>query len=90
MKRHFIIFTGRVQGVGFRYFAYQTALNLSLTGHVRNLQNGQVACEVQGSEEALGIFLRKVLRGNGFLKVEDYALKELPPQKEERTFHIDA
>lgn len=89
MKRYFIIFIGRVQGVGFRYFAYKTALSLSLTGSVRNVPNGQVECEVQGSEEALENFLSKVLRGNGFLKVDDYALKELPLQKEERAFRID-
>ena len=33
---------GRVQGVGFRYFAQRAALELGLTGYVRNLDDGGV------------------------------------------------
>jgi acylphosphatase len=39
---------GRVQGVGFRYFARGVARELGLTGRVRNLPNGEVEIEVAG------------------------------------------
>jgi acylphosphatase len=42
---------GRVQGVGFRYFARGVARDLGLTGRVRNLPNGQVEIEVAGERE---------------------------------------
>ena len=36
------IVRGRVQGVGFRYFAQRAAAELGLTGYVRNLDDGRV------------------------------------------------
>ena len=43
-----IIFSGRVQGVGFRYTAHRIALRCELTGFVKNLPNGSVEMLVQG------------------------------------------
>lgn len=37
-----VIVSGRVQGVGFRYFTSRQAQKLSLTGHAKNLESGQV------------------------------------------------
>lgn len=88
MKRYFIIFIGRVQGVGFRYFAMQTAKNLHMTGHVRNMVNGNVEVEIQGEPEQFNEFLQKMLKGNGFIKIEDYALKELSLSAHEKNFEI--
>ncbi len=48
MIRRHIIFSGRVQGVGFRYGAFYTARRLGLTGWVKNLYDGRVEMEVQG------------------------------------------
>ena len=45
-----IIFSGRVQGVGFRYNSYEIAMKLGLTGYVRNLQDGTVELEAQGEK----------------------------------------
>ncbi|MDO5416923.1 MAG: acylphosphatase [Lachnospiraceae bacterium] len=49
IRKH-IIFHGRVQGVGFRYFATYKARQLGLTGWVRNRYDGTVEMEVQGTE----------------------------------------
>lgn len=46
--RH-ITFTGRVQGVGFRFTALRTAARFGLVGFVRNLPNGGVEMVAQGS-----------------------------------------
>jgi acylphosphatase len=43
-----IIFTGRVQGVGFRYTAHSIASSRRVTGYVRNLPDGDVEMLVQG------------------------------------------
>lgn len=44
---------GRVQGVGFRYFARQVARELGLVGWVANAADGSVVVEAAGSPEAL-------------------------------------
>ena len=45
IRKH-IIFYGRVQGVGFRYYAVQKANQLGLTGWVKNLYDGSVEMKV--------------------------------------------
>lgn len=45
--------SGMVQGVGFRYFTVLAAHRLNITGWVRNLHNGNVQVEAQGSQQAL-------------------------------------
>ena len=52
IRKH-IIFYGRVQGVGFRYYAVNKANQLGLTGWVRNLPDGTVEMDVQGNEPSI-------------------------------------
>ena len=52
-KRYQIIFSGIVQGVGFRYEAWLIAQKLGLTGFAENLPNGDVRMEVQGPENKI-------------------------------------
>jgi len=42
-------FSGRVQGVGFRYAALQVAREFEIAGWVRNLADGRVQLEVEGA-----------------------------------------
>jgi acylphosphatase len=44
---------GRVQGVGFRYFAQKSALSLGLTGYTRNLDDGRVEVYASGPKAKL-------------------------------------
>jgi acylphosphatase len=53
VKRLSITVTGRVQGVGFRFYAEDVANNLGLDGWVRNSPERTVECEVQGEENIL-------------------------------------
>jgi len=48
-----LIISGRVQGVGFRFSAYDEAKDLALAGWVRNLPNGDVEIVAEGSRENL-------------------------------------
>ena len=57
------VVSGRVQGVGFRYFVRERALGLKLDGWVRNRLNGEVEVLVEGEREALEQFLSALKRG---------------------------
>lgn len=48
VRKRFLV-TGRVQGVGFRWFTRAHAERLDLVGYVCNLPDGSVLCEAQGS-----------------------------------------
>ncbi len=48
-----LIVSGRVQGVGFRFSAYDEAKELALAGWVRNLAGGEVEIVAEGSRENL-------------------------------------
>jgi acylphosphatase len=60
---------GRVQGVGFRYATNRTALTFGLTGWVRNLPDGCVEAEFEGSREALEQMLDWCRQGPSFAHV---------------------
>ena len=62
MQLHGII-TGRVQGVGFRFFVIRCARRLGLTGWVRNAANGGVEVVAEGSPEALSELLAELQQG---------------------------
>jgi acylphosphatase len=70
---------GRVQGVGFRWFARRTARTLGLTGWVRNHEDGAVEIEAVGSAEALARFREELRRGPGHSWVSDLEERELAP-----------
>ena len=55
-----IFFYGRVQGVGFRYYAVQKANQLGLTGWVKNLTDGRVEAELQGQAELVDSFVERI------------------------------
>ena len=50
------VVTGRVQGVGFRWFAMRRASSLGLVGWVRNLPDGSVEAWAEGPADALDAF----------------------------------
>jgi acylphosphatase len=60
MQRVQCIFSGRVQGVGFRATAVGVARRHAVTGTVRNLPNGTVELEAQGEGTAVDAFLADV------------------------------
>ena len=52
-----ILFSGTVQGVGFRYTACRSAAGFDVTGSVRNLRDGRVECVVEGEAAEIDAFL---------------------------------
>jgi len=57
------VVSGRVQGVGFRYFTRSAASRLSLGGFVRNLPDGRVEVSAAGDRRALEALLVVLRQG---------------------------
>lgn len=53
-------FSGRVQGVGFRYSVKQLAKGFDVVGWVKNLDDGRVELQIMGDEEELDDFLQEL------------------------------
>ena len=56
-----VIYTGRVQGVGFRYTVQSLARGRPITGYVRNLSDGSVELVAQGDVSAINAFLADIV-----------------------------
>ena len=66
--------TGKVQGVGFRYYVLRQAQELGIRGWVSNKPNGDVEALAQGEKTDLERFIAKVKEGPSFSRVEDVSL----------------
>lgn len=80
--------SGRVQGVGFRHSARQNARYLGLKGFVKNLPNGDVYIEVEGTRDSLDEFILWCRKGPGFGFVERLSL-DTGKAKSYKGFHIE-
>ncbi len=59
-QQHEIFYSGRVQGVGFRYTARSLATRFDVTGFVRNLSDGRVHLLVEGSARETAEFIEAI------------------------------
>jgi acylphosphatase len=76
VRRRFII-TGRVQGVGFRFWTARRAQSLQLSGTVRNRADGRVEVEVEGPAGTVTRFREVLARGPEMAIVR--TVEEAPP-----------
>jgi acylphosphatase len=74
------VVSGRVQGVGFRFFAERAARELGVRGWVRNLPDGSVETVAEGEEDAVSRYLARLKAGPRASRVDEVAVDELPPQ----------
>jgi acylphosphatase len=79
---------GRVQGVGYRYFAQRAAESLSLTGYVRNLDDGRVEVYAVGPEKKLSELAGMLYRGPRWSDVRGVD-EEQAAVTEYGSFHIE-
>ena len=87
IKRYHIIFSGKVQHVGFRLEIEQLALKLQLTGWVKNLENGDVETEVQGMDNKID-FLLTFMRSLKRIKIERLEKESVAVSNQEHEFKI--
>ncbi|NPE28279.1 acylphosphatase [Methanococcoides sp. SA1] len=88
IKRIHAVIHGRVQGVFFRETTRQQAERLTLSGWVRNLNDGTVETEFQGGEESVGRMLDWLAQGPSLSRVTRVESRGENPVPEESTFAI--
>lgn len=86
VRKHYL-FYGRVQGVGFRFTAYQKARQLGLTGWVCNLGNGSVEACFQG-EDILIERLVSEMKYTRFIRIDSMKVENLTVLKHETSFEL--
>ena len=87
MIRYHLRFTGRVQGVGFRWTATRAANVLGLTGWVYNAWDGSVEMEVQGDEQSIDQMIATINRGR-FIEIDNIEKEKIPVVDDERDFNV--
>jgi len=75
--RRFVV-TGRVQGVGFRWFVEREAAQLNITGWVRNRENGSVEVMATGTREQLAALHSRLREGPRAARVDDVLVSPAP------------
>ncbi|HRZ42299.1 MAG TPA: acylphosphatase [Bacteroidales bacterium] len=83
-KRLKIRITGKVQGVGFRFFTQRSACTLGIKGYVENASDGSVVIEAEGSPVQLSQFVKFVEQGPQWAWVEEVEKTEVPPRGDEQ------
>ncbi len=83
-----IYVSGRVQGVFYRSNTRRKALELGLTGWVRNLPDGRVEAVVEGEEEQVEKLIQWCRRGPPLAVVTGLEVAREPPTGEFKTFGI--
>jgi len=79
---------GRVQGVSFRYFVQEQALELGINGWVRNRWNGSVEVTVEGPRDKLEGLLQVLRVGPPMARVTNVDFEWLPPSGEFKSFWV--
>jgi acylphosphatase len=88
ITRYHLIINGRVQGVGYRMSAYDAAIDLGITGWVRNLHDGSVEVLAESDRAALEQFVLWAKKGPGYAQVSDVKTEELTATGEFTKFNI--
>ncbi|MBB2478998.1 acylphosphatase [Bacillus sp. APMAM] len=84
-----IIATGKVQGVGFRFTVQQKAISLEITGWVKNLPDGTVEIEAEGTKEQLDKFIQTMKKGlNPFIKIKELHVEITDELKGYKNFRV--
>ncbi len=83
-----VLFKGRVQGVGFRWYTVQTARSFNVNGYVKNLPNGDVAVEAEGEKQSVIDFIHKLRNGPAAAHVTDVQIDELPYENRFDNFDV--
>ena len=88
IARRYIV-SGRVQGVGFRFFAIRAARRLGVVGSVRNLPDGTVEAIAEGPAEAVAEFRAELWRGPSYAQVTAVDESDLKPSGRYKGFDVD-
>ncbi len=88
VARRYVI-SGRVQGVGYRFFTEASARREGLGGFVRNLEDGRVEALAEGEQTALDRFERALHQGPPGARVEHVVVDGRVPEGRSPVFRIE-
>jgi len=83
-----IVVSGKVQGVGYRYFAQMKAVQFGITGWAKNRSDGTVEMVITGTKENLDLFIEEIRRGNPFSTVDQIEIHEVQRTEKYSSFTI--
>ena len=87
MKKHIII-TGRVQGVGFRYWLYKTAVQNNINGWVKNKISGEVEALLIGNDLEIDNLIKLCKKGPPSSKVAKIEVQNYKKEYSGKSFEI--
>ena len=87
MKKHIII-TGKVQGVGFRSWLYETAVQKNINGWVRNKISGEVEALLIGDDEKIDDLIKSCEKGPASSKVINVQVQNYQGEYLGKSFEI--
>ena len=88
METYKIMVSGRVQGVGYRYYCLKTARLLDIRGYVRNASDGSVEILATGNDADLHEFIALLRQGPMFAQVTDIKIEPTRHLVTENDFRI--
>ena len=87
IARRYVV-SGRVQGVGFRWFVETTAAREGVHGWVRNLPDGRVEASAEGDAEAIERFERAIRQGPPAARVDAVEVDAVAPSGRDTGFLV--
>jgi len=86
-KRLLLYYSGKVQGIGFRYTVQDIANQQKIFGWVKNLSDGRVEVSAEAEEDTLMSFLEQV-KQHFYRYIQEVSIEWLPSSGEFRDFSI--
>ena len=87
MKKHIVI-TGKVQGVGFRYWLYKEAIQRNIDGWVRNKISGEVEALLIGNDVQVNSIIKLCKKGPPSSKVTKISVQNYQEEYLNKSFEI--
>ena len=87
MKKYIII-TGKVQGVGFRYWLYKAAMQRNIDGWVKNKISGEVEALIIGNDNDVNYLIKLCEKGPSLSKVTNVKVQNYQKEYLKKSFNI--
>ena len=88
MVRYYVVFSGLVQGVGFRYSLIKLARQYNLTGWVRNRYYEKVEAQIQGEYSNIIYVINHLEDVSRYIRIDDYSIVDIDLVENERDFIV--
>ena len=88
MVRYYVVFSGLVQGVGFRYSLIKLARQYNLTDWVRNRYDEKVEAQIQGEYSNIIYVINHLEDVSRYIRIDDYSIVDIDLVENERDFVV--